>query len=126
MQVQSFKFVPLVYQIASRMGSCKESTGSHSFQVYISMRISSEAYLSTDICFISIKLTLEGLKLESSCHSCESFLGCVCVLGWGGGCAGVNIFTDVQTVTSTIWLLKSNKHNSQAVIIVLPTFSNIF
>lgn len=63
MQVQSFKFVPLVYQIASRMGSCKESTGPHSFQVCISMYICPDAYLSKEMLFISIKLNVEGLKL---------------------------------------------------------------
>ncbi|KAK9943183.1 hypothetical protein M0R45_008801 [Rubus argutus] len=30
--VQSYKFIPLVYQIASRMGSLKDSQGSHTFQ----------------------------------------------------------------------------------------------
>lgn len=59
MQVQSFKFVPLVYQIASRMGSCKESTGSHSFQVCISMHICPDAYLCKEMFFINV----EGLKL---------------------------------------------------------------
>ena len=34
-QVQSYKFIPLVYQIASRMGSLKDSQGSHNFQVQI-------------------------------------------------------------------------------------------
>lgn len=31
-EVQSYKFIPLVYQIASRMGSLKDSQGSHTFQ----------------------------------------------------------------------------------------------
>uniref|UniRef100_A0A803L8L9 non-specific serine/threonine protein kinase n=1 Tax=Chenopodium quinoa TaxID=63459 RepID=A0A803L8L9_CHEQI len=31
-EVQSYKFIPLVYQIASRMGSTKEVQGPHSFQ----------------------------------------------------------------------------------------------
>ncbi|KAL5544201.1 hypothetical protein UlMin_007985 [Ulmus minor] len=31
-EVQSYKFIPLVYQIASRMGSSKDSSGPHSFQ----------------------------------------------------------------------------------------------
>ncbi|PRQ24322.1 putative non-specific serine/threonine protein kinase [Rosa chinensis] len=31
-EVQSYKFIPLVYQIASRMGSLKDSQGSHNFQ----------------------------------------------------------------------------------------------
>ncbi|CAN0900398.1 Serine/threonine-protein kinase ATM [Linum grandiflorum] len=31
-EVQSYKFIPLVYQIASRMGSSKDSTGPHGFQ----------------------------------------------------------------------------------------------
>lgn len=33
LQVQSFKFIPLVYQIASRLSSPKNSQGSNSFQV---------------------------------------------------------------------------------------------
>ena len=33
LQVQSYKFIPLVYQIASRMGSSKDGLGPHSFQV---------------------------------------------------------------------------------------------
>ena len=33
LQAQSYKFVPLVYQIASRMGSSKDSLGPHNFQV---------------------------------------------------------------------------------------------
>lgn len=32
-QVQSYKFIPLVYQIASRMGSTKEGQGAQNFQV---------------------------------------------------------------------------------------------
>ncbi|KAH7550459.1 hypothetical protein JRO89_XS13G0195200 [Xanthoceras sorbifolium] len=31
-EVQSYKFIPLVYQIASRMGSSKDDQGSHNFQ----------------------------------------------------------------------------------------------
>ncbi|XP_060670261.1 serine/threonine-protein kinase ATM [Ziziphus jujuba] len=31
-EVQSYKFIPLVYQIASRMGSAKDSPGPHNFQ----------------------------------------------------------------------------------------------
>lgn len=31
-EVQSYKFIPLVYQIASRMGSSKDGVGPHSFQ----------------------------------------------------------------------------------------------
>ncbi|KAF9625359.1 hypothetical protein IFM89_022141 [Coptis chinensis] len=31
-EVQSYKFIPLVYQIASRMGSLKDGQGAHSFQ----------------------------------------------------------------------------------------------
>lgn len=33
-QVQSFKFLPLVYQIASRMGSSKDDQGTYNFQVW--------------------------------------------------------------------------------------------
>ncbi|KAM7471307.1 hypothetical protein LguiA_009490 [Lonicera macranthoides] len=33
LQVQSYKFIPLVYQIASRMGSSKDGQGPHSFQL---------------------------------------------------------------------------------------------
>lgn len=33
LQVQSYKFLPLVYQIASRLGSSKDGQGSISFQV---------------------------------------------------------------------------------------------
>lgn len=32
-QVQSYKFIPLVYQIASRMGSSKDGPGPQNFQV---------------------------------------------------------------------------------------------
>jgi len=34
-QVQSYKFIPLVYQIASRLGGSKDGQGSVSFQVFI-------------------------------------------------------------------------------------------
>lgn len=33
LQVQSHKFIPLVYQIASRLGSSKDAPGPRSFQV---------------------------------------------------------------------------------------------
>lgn len=38
-QVQSYKFLPLVYQIASRMGAIKDGQGSHSFQFALTMLV---------------------------------------------------------------------------------------
>jgi len=35
-KVQSFKFIPLVYQIASRMGNAKDGHGHLNFQVVVS------------------------------------------------------------------------------------------
>lgn len=45
LQVQSYKFIPLVYQIASRMGSSKDSPGPQSFQVMSGLSYSSSSFL---------------------------------------------------------------------------------
>lgn len=65
LQVQSYKFVPLVYQIASRMGSSKEQTsGSRNFQV--------RGYLlMSDVYCVEViqEISCDGPRLEISTHT---------------------------------------------------------
>ncbi|KAF6155450.1 hypothetical protein GIB67_019976 [Kingdonia uniflora] len=71
-EVQSYKFIPLVYQIASRMGSSKDGQGAHNFQLLALAngdRVKDkQRSRNSFVVDMDKKLTAENLLSELSSH----------------------------------------------------------
>ncbi|XP_048138242.1 serine/threonine-protein kinase ATM isoform X3 [Rhodamnia argentea] len=73
-EVQSYKFVPLVYQIASRMGSSKDTQGPHGFQFALISLVKKMAMDHPYHTVFQLLALANGDRIKDKQHSRNSFV----------------------------------------------------
>ncbi|KAL9691233.1 hypothetical protein QQ045_011652 [Rhodiola kirilowii] len=62
LEVQSYKFIPLAYQIASRIGSSKDGAGPHNFQRFATRSRGMHRGFASQLCGICEEKKVHAVK----------------------------------------------------------------